>query len=179
MTTLSVLTLVGLMGAGKSTVAQCLAGRWGFEARDLDNVIAERAGATVAMLFDNLGESGFRELERACLEDVLREEGVVIATGGGAVCSHAAAALVDEAGPSVFLTGDTSVLAQRAWSEGGRPLLDGCVTAKDAEAVLKTQLTTRHAWYARATFTVAVDRHTPEMVADRIEQALTTRGWSP
>ena len=77
--------LVGLMAVGKSTVGRTLAGRLDYDFYDSDHVIEERAGADISWIFDVEGEAGFRERETAVLDELTRLEGIVLATGGGAV----------------------------------------------------------------------------------------------
>lgn len=79
------LVLVGPMGAGKSSVGRRLAGRFGLRFVDLDREIELRTGATVPMIFECEGEAGFRARERAVLHDLLAADGLLLASGGGAV----------------------------------------------------------------------------------------------
>jgi shikimate kinase len=79
-----VIVLVGFMGAGKSTVGARLAQRLGLTFHDVDQVIEQRAGTSVAALFDNYGEPYFRDLEQATVRELLAGPDAVIALGGGA-----------------------------------------------------------------------------------------------
>ncbi len=171
-------TLIGLMGAGKSTVARVLAARWGWQAMDLDAYVEARENATVAQLFGARGEHGFRQAEAAALTDALQGRRRLLSTGGGAPTAPGAMDAILAAGPAVWLDGSPRVLAERATAQGGRPLLAG----RDPEAaaqVLELQLRTRRAHYQRATARVSVDGKTPEQVADAVEEALAAAGHSP
>ena len=77
--------LVGPMGAGKSTIGRTLAEQLGYVFRDTDTLIEERTGANIAWIFDVEGEEGFRERETAMICELADENGMVLATGGGAV----------------------------------------------------------------------------------------------
>lgn len=148
-----VVTLVGQMGAGKSTVARLLAARWaarGFRAVDLDDAIVARAGRSIPDIFASDGESVFRALERAALDDLLAQPGVILATGGGAPCQPGAMDAILAAGPAVWLDAAPEVLAARAVAGGGRPLLAGHDLA-GATAFLATQRAEREPDYLRAT----------------------------
>lgn len=172
------LTLVGLMGSGKSTVGQILGERWGWQPVDLDDEIAARAGASVAEVFATRGEAAFRHLEREALTDVLTRDRCVVATGGGAPAQPGAMDAITAAGPSAWLRGRPEVLARRASAAGGRPLLAGRDLAA-ATRVLADQLAVREPHYRRATVAVDVDTLGPAEVADRVEADLAALGERP
>ena len=79
------LILVGPMGGGKTSIGQHLAARFGLRLLDADREIERESGATVVQLFEREGEAGFRQRESAALARLLREDGIVLSTGGGAV----------------------------------------------------------------------------------------------
>jgi len=151
-----VVTLVGQMGAGKSTVARLLEARWaelGFRAIDLDDAIVARAGRTIPEIFASDGEAAFRARERTLLSELLAGDGVVLATGGGAPCQPGAMDAILAAGPAVWLDAAPDVLAARARAAGGRPLLAG----KDEAAAVRfmaEQRAERAPHYRRATLVV-------------------------
>ena len=95
--------LVGPMGSGKSTIGRLLAGRLGFVFCDSDTLVEERAGASIAWIFDVEGEPGFRERETAILRDVATGSGMVLATGGGAVMREENRRLLAGMGSVVYL----------------------------------------------------------------------------
>lgn len=166
-----VVSLVGLMGSGKSSVARALAARWpDAVARDLDAVIAEAAGASIAAIFARDGEPAFRALEARCLDAVLASgETLVLATGGGAPCQPGAMDKLLSHGPVVWLDAPPAALVARALGDA-RPLLAGRSPA-EAEAVLTAQLEARRPHYQRATLRVDATRPLEE-VADTIDFAL-------
>lgn len=118
------LFLIGPMGAGKSSVGRRLARRFGLPCADLDARIEEHTGASVATIFEIEGEAGFRRRETAMLAELVRQRGIVLATGGGAVLSADNRALLQAHGFVVWL--DTSVEAQlqRLVHDRQRPLLE-------------------------------------------------------
>ena len=117
--------LVGLMGAGKSTVGRALADRLGRPFVDVDAEVEARAGRTVAELFAEEGEAAFRAREAEAVADALGSPApAVVATGGGAVlCPRTRHALDGQA--TVWLRAAPEVLAGRVGSGGDRPLLAG------------------------------------------------------
>lgn len=97
-------TLIGLRGSGKSTVGRVLADRLGRRFVDADEEIERRAGCTIREMFESVGEEAFRELERRTMADLLADDDLVIAAGGGAVLSpETRDRLRRSSGPVVYL----------------------------------------------------------------------------
>ncbi len=118
------LALVGLMGAGKSTVGRRLARAWGRAFVDLDDAIVAVAGRPIPELFAAEGEAGFRDRETAALRSALAEPTpVVVATGGGVVLRDENRALLGERSVVVWLDAEVEALAARVGDGVGRPLL--------------------------------------------------------
>lgn len=171
------LALVGLMGSGKSSVAQALAERWSardgvthapsYRAIDLDAIVVEAAEMSIADVFRLHGEPAFRTLEAAALDRVLAASlagaPTILATGGGAPCQPGAMDKLLDHGPVVWLDASPEVLVHRAL-DATRPLLAG-KTRADAEAVLAAQLATRKPFYARASLRVDATRPLADVVA--------------
>jgi len=145
---------------------------------------AERLGLpsnekiSIPAIFEDHGEATFRRLERACLDDVLAEEDVVIATGGGTPALDGAMTDILAAGPAVWLHADSETLVARTAGAGDRPLLSG-LSRTEAEAVHAELSEKRRPHYARATLSIDVSRGDPEEVAGRVEAALKTVGVGP
>lgn len=119
------IVLVGMRGAGKSTVGRLLADRLGRDFRDLDEEIERKDGRSIPRMFAEDGEPAFREREREALRDALRTEGAVLALGGGALDDPDGLALVRERAPlAVLLTAPAGILAGRVRGSG-RPSLSG------------------------------------------------------
>ena len=165
-----IVTLVGQMGAGKSTVGRLLAARWadlGFTFVDLDATIEASAGARIVDLFATYGEAEFRVHEMAALTAILGRARVVLATGGGAPCQPGAMDRMLAAGPVVWLDVAPARLAERLSGDdaGGRPLLAGLSTA-EREHFLTAQREARRPHYTRAPWHVAGGRAAPEVAAE-------------
>ena len=155
--------LVGPMGAGKSTVADLLAARWGLPVRDTDHDVEAAAGKEIADIFVEDGEARFRSLERTAVLDALQTHEGVLALGGGAVLDPA----VREAlggHTVVFLEVGLSDAVKRVGLGVGRPLLLGNVRSR-----VKQLLDERLPVYRSvARHTVLTDGRTPGEVADEV-----------
>jgi shikimate kinase len=159
------LILVGMMGAGKTTVGRLLADRLGWRSLDSDAQIMEDTGHTVPELFAERGEAAFRaEEERVLAEALSGDQPVVVSAAGGVVLSAANRALLVRSGTVVWLRADPGVLAGRVGDGAGRPLLDD-----DPASSLAALYEVRRPLYdSVAALTVDVDALTPDEVVDRI-----------
>ena len=119
------LFLVGLMGAGKTTVGRVLARRLAKEFRDTDQEIEERTGVRVSVIFDIEGETGFRRREAEALERLSALDNLVLATGGGAVLDERNREHLKSRGCVVYLHARPVELAKRLGRDRSRPLLQG------------------------------------------------------
>ena len=116
--------LVGMMGAGKTTIGKALAQRLALEFVDTDRVLVERTGVPVATIFEIEGEDAFRRRESAVLAEVAAGQGRVVATGGGAVLSAANREVMRANGTVVYLRARVENLWERTRHDTSRPLLD-------------------------------------------------------
>jgi shikimate kinase len=156
------IVLVGAPGAGKSTVGAVLAQRLGWDFRDIDALIAERAGKPVAEIFADDGEPVFRAYEEATTAELLVEPGV-LALGGGAVLSAKTRAAL-QGRRVIWLRVGLPAAVKRVGLDTARPLLLGNVRGR-----LLALLNERAPLYAEvATETVDTDDRTPDQVADLI-----------
>ena len=115
--------LVGMMGAGKTTVGRALAQRTKREFVDTDRVLVERTGVAVATVFEIEGEEGFRKRESSVLLEVCGQDGRVVATGGGIVLSAENRRVMRECGTVVYLRARLESLWERTRHDASRPLL--------------------------------------------------------
>lgn len=115
--------LVGMMGAGKTTIGRALARVLGREFLDLDHEIEARCGVRVAHIFDIEGEAGFRRREQAVLDDCSARQDLVLATGGGAVLDPENRQLLATRGVVVYLRATPEELYRRVARDRSRPLL--------------------------------------------------------
>ena len=117
------LILVGPMGAGKSSIGKRLAERFGLRFVDVDQAIVERTGATIPVLFEHVGEAGFRQRERELLAEILQGEGQLVSTGGGAVIDPDNRRLIRGRGFVVWLRVSVESQLKRVGRDRNRPLL--------------------------------------------------------
>ncbi|MGE5321171.1 MAG: shikimate kinase [Hyphomicrobiaceae bacterium] len=117
------LYLVGLMGAGKTTVGRLLAKHYGCVFYDSDHEIEGRTGVRIPVIFEIEGEAGFRKREEAAIADLTALSGIVLATGGGAVLSAANRDKLKENGVVIYLRGLPEQLYERTRHDRNRPLL--------------------------------------------------------
>lgn len=115
--------LVGMMGAGKTTIGRQLATALGREFVDLDQAIEARCGVRVATIFDIEGEAGFRRRETAALDEFTRKPGLILATGGGAVMAAENRTMLKTRGCVVYLRAGVDELYRRVARDRNRPLL--------------------------------------------------------
>jgi shikimate kinase len=164
--------LIGFMGAGKTTVGQALARRLGWKFHDLDDVIEQREGRSVAAIFAESGEPEFRRAERAALATLLQggdqADHLVIALGGGTfVAEENRAAIERAAGTTILLEAPLEELRRRCASEDRvRPL------AKQ-EARFAELFAARRQAYEQTQFRVETLGRDIEQVAQEIEKILS------
>lgn len=115
--------LVGLMGAGKTTVGRLLAKHYGCSFHDSDHEIEARTGVKIPVIFEIEGEPGFRKREEAMIAELTALSGVVLATGGGAVLSAANREALRKNGLVIYLRGSPEHLYERTRHDRNRPLL--------------------------------------------------------
>lgn len=165
------IALVGLMGAGKSTVGRRLAAQLGLPFRDADAEIEAAAGRTVSDIFAEYGERAFRDGERRVIARLLDEPPHVLATGGGAFVNDETRALINARAISIWLKADIEVLARRVSRRDTRPLLTG----KDPREVLKAHAEARYEKYAEAHITIETGEAVHQTTVDAIVAALKQR----
>jgi shikimate kinase len=117
------LYLVGMMGAGKTTVGRMLARRLKLRFFDCDHEIEARCGVKIPLVFELEGEAGFRSREAQAIADLTALDGIVLATGGGAVLAPANRARLAARGTVVYLRGRPEDLYERVRHDRNRPLL--------------------------------------------------------
>ena len=158
------IVMVGMMGAGKSSIGKRLAARLGIPFADADAAIEEAAGMSIADMFVAHGESSFRSGETRVIARLLENGPQVLATGGGAFVNSETRARIQEKGISVWLKADMEVLLRRVKRRDNRPLLKN----DDPETTLTNLLAAREPYYSQANLTV-VSRDVPhEIIVEEI-----------
>lgn len=156
------IVLVGLMGAGKSTVGRRLAGRLGLLFKDADQEIETAAAMSIADIFALYGEPDFRDGEARVIARLLGQGPMVLATGGGAYMRPETRARIAASGIAVWLRADLDVLMRRVRKRQNRPLLANA----DPEGTMRALMEIRHPIYAQADVTV----ESREVPHDRVVQ---------
>lgn len=159
--------LVGMMGAGKTTVGQALARRLGYPYLDSDEQVQRQSGQTVREIFEARGEAAFRALEKQALAQAVTSPGpVVVSVAGGAVLDPDNRRRMRQAGLVVWLRARLQTLARRVGEDlqGHRPLL-----GEDPLAALTRLYQQRRPLYAQvADMVIDVDLLTPEQVVEQV-----------
>ncbi|HEV2746256.1 MAG TPA: shikimate kinase [Allosphingosinicella sp.] len=164
------IVLVGLMGAGKSTVGKRLAKRLGMAFVDSDDEIERAADRSIAEIFDEFGEASFRDGERRVIARLITGKPKVIATGGGAFLNSETRALILGRCIAIWLDADVEILAERVARRDSRPLL------RDQEPlpVLRGLAGARNPIYAEAHLHIRSQPAPHERAVERILEALGT-----
>ncbi len=115
--------LVGLMGSGKTTIGKALAKRLNLRFVDADHEIEARTGASIPLIFEIEGEASFRQREADVIRDLSAQQGIVLATGGGAVLNEQSRRYLRERGTVVYLKASVASILQRTSHDRNRPLL--------------------------------------------------------
>ncbi len=144
------IVLVGLMGAGKTTVGRRLAEKLDLVFVDADHEIELAAGRTIPEIFAQHGEAYFRDGERKVIARLLENGAQVLATGGGAFMNAETRAAIRRHGISIWLRADFDLLMSRVRRRSNRPLLQN----DDPEAVMQKLIAERYPVYAEADITV-------------------------
>jgi shikimate kinase len=163
------IVLVGLMGAGKSTVGRRLAQALKLPFRDADHEIEAAAGMTIPDIFSVHGESYFRDGERRVIARLLQEGPMVLATGGGAFMNEETRQAIAEQGISVWLKADLDILMRRVRKRATRPLLQN----PDPEGTMRRLMELRHPVYATAALTIDSHEAPHDRVVAEIVKALS------
>jgi shikimate kinase len=163
--------LVGMMGAGKTSVGRRLASTLGVPFRDADVEIETAAGCTINDIFERYGEPEFRNGERKVIGRLLSDPPHVLAAGGGAFIDPETRTSIKQRAVSIWLRAPLELLMQRVSRKDTRPLLRNT----DARATLERLLREREPIYAQADITVESDEGPQDVVVKRIVAALNER----
>jgi shikimate kinase len=159
------IVLVGMMGAGKSSIGRRLASRLGIPFIDADTEIESAAGMTIPEIFEKHGERYFRAGEARVIARLLDNGPQVLATGGGAVMDPQTRALIGQKGISIWLKADIEVLLKRTKRRNDRPLVEK----------IKDLLPVREPIYAQANIIIQSRDEPHDTIIDEIMRELPKR----
>ncbi|UGY09710.1 MULTISPECIES: shikimate kinase [unclassified Phyllobacterium] len=162
------IVLIGLMGAGKSTVGKKLAALVELPFFDADHEIEKVSTMTIPELFEAYGEAEFRDLERRVIARMLEDGPIVLATGGGAYMNDQTRRAIASEGVSLWLKAELDVLMQRVARKQNRPLLKN----DNPRGVMERLMTERYPIYARADLTINSREEKKEIIALEAMQAI-------
>ncbi len=167
------IVLVGLMGAGKTSIGRRIAARLGLPFRDADAEIELAAGCTIPEIFARYGEREFRDGERRVIRRLLAGEPLVLATGGGAYMDPTTRAAIRHEAVCIWLKASLPTLLRRVAGRTHRPLLNG----REPGEVLQELMTIRHPVYAEADIIVECGDESPDSTTGRVLDAVAA--WRP
>ncbi len=169
---MSIIYLIGFMGAGKSTVGQLLADRLARPFIDLDDEIEAQAGSSISDLFEQQGETEFRRLESMALKKVAESDAAIVACGGGVVVRDENRVVLKDSGIVVYLRVSAPEALARIGGTATRPLLSGTGGAVAATSLLAS----REALYAAvADITVDTEGLDAHEVVEQVSGVLELR----
>jgi shikimate kinase len=157
-------SLIGMMGSGKTTVGKLLAKKTGMDFIDVDLMIEEERKMEIADIFRELGQEKFREFEREAVQRLMQKDNAVISTGGGLAACEENMLNLKKIGPVVWLYASPEETLRRVKGTDKRPLLDAEEPEKKVEALLKAR--ERH--YGKAGVKVDTTGKEPGEIAEEI-----------
>lgn len=162
-------TLIGLMGAGKTTVGQYLASKLDIDFVDSDREIEAQAGATISEIFARDGEEFFRKVEAKTIDEILaRKKPLILATGGGAYLNEATRSIIQDRSVSIWLRASLDTLLERVEHNDTRPLLNSVNKREVLEKLMKS----RYPVYEKADIIVDTDSNSRTIVTGKILKEL-------
>lgn len=166
------IALVGMMGAGKSSIGRRLAARLYVPFHDTDAEVERAAGCSIPEIFQRYGEAAFRDCERKVISRLLGQPPHVLATGGGAYMDAETRSRIKDRSLAVWIRAPVDILLERVQRKDNRPLLKG----GDPRETLERLLAEREPVYAEAELAVESDNGLHDDTVDRIVGALAQRG---
>lgn len=159
------IVLVGMMGAGKSTVAKSLVNLLNdYSIQDVDSLIEQKMGLSISEIFDKYGEQEFRKIESEVIEETCQKNKTIISTGGGAFENPINRKVLLNSGKVFYLYAPSQVLYDRIKTQGDRPLLQ----CENPELVFINLLDKRDKNYRKADYIIDTTSLSPEQVAREV-----------
>lgn len=161
------ISLVGMMGCGKTTIGKLLASYTGYSFVDIDELIVQNERMSIPQIFEQNGEDYFRTVESQLLEQLLNKDNQVISTGGGIVKLDSNLNLLKEKSKVFYLKACVDVLYERVKEDSNRPLLK----TDNVKLKIESLLNERCSLYEKAHFIIDADKM-PEYVVSQIIEKL-------
>ncbi len=165
------IVLVGLMGVGKTSIGKRLAKQLGMFFIDIDEAIEEEIGHSISWIFQNVGESDFRKIEKTTISKILEGSPCVVATGGGAFINEETKKIIKEKSLSVWLKADLDILVERVSRRDTRPLLE----TGDKREIMEKLMNEREPIYKEADITIESGLEVHQDVVDNIIKVLNDK----
>lgn len=162
------LVLIGFMGTGKTSVAKKLAVKTGLSAVEMDHLIVKKAGKSIPKIFEEDGETAFRELEQEVAKEISVKDDGVISAGGGVVMNNVTMGYLKTESKVIYLKTSFEEIVKRVGGEEGRPLF------KDHDSARKLYKLRRLLYRLYADVTVDTDGKTIEDIVDEINDMTET-----
>ena len=164
-----IITLIGYMGSGKSSVGKTLSEKMNYTSLDLDKVIEEESRMKISEIFKQNGEIYFRKLERDTLKNILEtKDNIILSTGGGTPIFYDNMDLILQKSISFYLQATPITLAERLESEKQHRPLIAHLSKTDLPEFIAKHLFERNPFYQKSKFTIKTDKLTPKEIADEI-----------
>jgi shikimate kinase len=166
------IVLIGMPGAGKTTVGRSLARSLSLPFIDADRELVERTGVSIATIFEIEGEAGFRRRESALIAELLGQGGMVLATGGGAILDPANRQLMHNGAIVIYLRATLDALQDRTRKDSARPLLSNGNLKEKLSAMM---LAREPLYMETAHLTFDTGRQSPSRLASVIAKSVDGR----
>jgi shikimate kinase len=166
------IVLIGMMGAGKSSVGRCLEQRTGLRRFDTDEIVSTRLGMSIADIFSKLGEEEFRRAETKALAELHPSQPAIIVTGGGIILREENVHRLKKLGVVVWLDAKDEVLFERATRKPNRPLL---ATNDPRETLAKISKQRAELYASASDLRIDTSRRSHDEVADFILSAIESQ----
>ena len=158
------ITLTGMMGAGKSTIAKILAKKLNIKPIDIDSLIEQNEGEKISEIFSKKGEEYFRKIEKNTIDNIFTRENLVISLGGGALENNETREFLLTNSTVIYLQTSPEIIFERIKSNTERPLLCGNMSVEKISEILEK----REKNYQTATYKITTDNKTPDQIAEEI-----------
>lgn len=149
--------LIGFMGSGKSSIGKQLAKELNIKHIDLDNLIEESENIKITDIFNNSGETYFRKLEEKYLKETIKEDNILVSTGGGTPTNHGLMDIMNNIGETIYLECCTETLFKRLNKDKEKRPMISILSDESLMRYIKKKLEERNFFYKKATYTIYND----------------------